>query len=151
MANDNKNVDFIKEQYLQYWQMKRFHLALSWHIPALAIAAVVAFIGLDPDKLSKWTQTPLIPAAIFLAMGMFVLLMFIHHYRNLVFARIFEKAIAELEEIHGIVKEVHQQQTSAKLKGLAKISSSTCLSLFLLILSATLLCISGSFWFRVFL
>ncbi len=134
MEDGDVNTDFVKEQYSQYWQMKRFHLALSWHIPALAIAAVVAFVGFDPDRLSKWAQRPVLPAAIFLAMSMFVLLMLIHHYRNLLFARIFERAIAELEQVYGIVKQVHHQQVAAELKGFARVSSSTWLSLFLLFL-----------------
>jgi hypothetical protein len=45
---NNGELDFIKEQYSQYWEMLRLYLSFSWQIPALAIIATVAFIGLDP-------------------------------------------------------------------------------------------------------
>ncbi len=151
MPSIGEDPEFVKEQYAQYWEMKRFHLALSWHIPALAIAAVVAFIGFDPDKITKWTRTPALPAVILLTMAMFVLLMALHHHRNLLFARLYEKAIAELEETHGIVKEVHHQQVSVKLTGFEKISSSVCLSFFLLVLAVALIIGSGYFWICFFL
>ena len=87
------NPEFIREQYSQYWEMKRFHLTLSWQIPALAIVAVVAFLGFDPDALTKWMQSPLVPAITFLLIGLFIVVMFVHHRRNLLFVRLYERAV----------------------------------------------------------
>jgi hypothetical protein len=148
MATENANVEFVKEQYSQYWEMMRFHLSLSWNIPTLAIAAVVALVALDPEKLVNWRHTPVLLAAAFLVMGLFVVVMFIHHHRNLEFAGIYEVAISELEKDYGVVKEVHHGQLATKLKGLMKISSSICLERFLLLFAIVLLGLSGYFWIK---
>lgn len=151
MSEGNGKPEFVQAQYDQYWEMMRFHLSLSWNIPTLAIAAVVAFIAFDPEKVTNWSQNPLLPATTLLVSGLFVVLMFIHNHRNLVFAGIYEKAITELEQEYGVAKTVHHHQLGGSLKGLAGISSSRCLSGFLLILGVTLLLASGYFWFLVIL
>jgi hypothetical protein len=137
MSDNEKKFDFIKEQYSQYWEMKRLYLSFSWQIPALAVVATVAFIGLDQDKLISWYKAPLITAINLLVIGLFVGVMFIHHRRNLIFANKLSRAIAELEKKFGIEMDVHHHQV--QLKGWQRISSSTSLSVFLFSLMVILL------------
>lgn len=150
MDENEKNSEFIREQYSQYWEMMRFHLTLSWQIPALAIVAVVAFLGFDPDKLARWTQTPFVPAITFLLVGLFVVVMFIHHRRNLLFVRLYERAVADLEKNYGLEIEIHHFQVEPRLKGWRRISSSTSLSALLLFLAIGLLGISVYFFIIAF-
>ena len=136
MDNKNeKNLEFVKEQYIQYWEMIRLHSGFSWQIPATGIVAVIAFMSLDPDKLTGWAKIPLIPAFTFLVVSLFSAVMLVHHRRNLLFVKYYEEAIADLEKKYGVEMQVHHIQISPKLKGFQRISSSTSLSIFLLILA----------------
>jgi hypothetical protein len=147
MLESNDKLGFIQAQYNQYWEMKRFHLNLSWNIPTLAVAAAVAFIAYGPEKITKWVQRPTLPAAALLATGLFVLLVFLHNHRNLVFAGVYEEAIIELEEEYGVAKKVHHRQMKGRIRGLAGISSSTFLGVFLLTLAVALLVASAHLWY----
>ena len=98
--NENKqDVEFIQEQYSQYYEMKRMHLNFSWQIPALAIIAIVAFIGFAQDKLTNLVDAHLVSAISFLLIGSFVRVLFIHHRLNLLFVNYYERAVAEIEKI----------------------------------------------------
>lgn len=149
MDEDEKKQEFIKEQYSQYWEMLRQHTAFSWQIPALAVVAVIFFLGLDPNRLSEWTQTPLVPAIAFLVLSLFIGVMLIHHRRNLLFVNRYEQALIELEKRYGQEIEVHHSQISPKLKGWQRVSSSTSLSVFLLLLAISLL--TASIYFFIIL
>jgi len=146
-----ENPKFIREQYSQYWEMKRFHLTLSWQIPTLAIVAVVAFLGFDPAALTKWMQAPLVPAITFLLVGMFIVVMFVHHRRNLLFARLYERAVADFERDYGVKVDLHHFQVQPKLRGWQGVSSSSMLSALLLLLAVALLGTSVYFFAMSFL
>jgi hypothetical protein len=150
MDKNEKNADFIKEQYTQYWEMIRLHSAFSWQIPALAIVAVVSFISFGPDNLPGWMRTPLVAGFTFLVVGLFVGVMFIHHRRNLLFVRKYEQAVAKLEKDYGLVMQVHHFQILPQLKGWQRISSSTSLSIFLFLLAMSLLGTSIFFFSMIF-
>ena len=150
MSPDDPNLEFIKEQYSQYCQMHRFYGNLSWHIPTLAIAAVVAFIGFDPEKAIKWVNAPLLPAVTFLVISIFIALMYIHHRRNLLFTKICERVISEIEKDYGLQKKIYHIQVCPDLKGLDRLSSSIFLSVFLMLLSGASLGVSIYFWVLVF-
>lgn len=143
--DNEKRLEFIREQYAQYWEMLRLHSGFSWQIPATGIVAIIAFIVLDPEKLEGWAKTPIVPALAFLAVGMFTFIMLIHHQRNLLFVKYYERAIARLEQDYGLEMEVHHLQITPKLSGWRAISSSSSLSIFLLLL--TIGSLSTSFYF----
>lgn len=98
MKDNENNMEFVKEQYSQYWEMLRQHTAFSWQIPALAIVAVIFFINIEPNRLSEWAETPLVPAIAFLVLSLFIAVMLIHHRRNLLFKGYYERALIELEK-----------------------------------------------------
>lgn len=151
MPEKSDKLDFIRAQYDQYWEMKRFHLKLSWNIPTIVIAAILALIAIDPDRATNWEKDPLLPAFILLLAGFFVLLMYIHNQRNLWFAGVYEKVLIELEQEYGVTKMVHHQQIKGGPGGLLNVSSSKCLSSFLLVLAVFLLAASVYFWIRLLL
>lgn len=146
MCQNHNNIEFIKEQYSQYWEMKRKHLSFSWQIPSLTIVAVVALVGFDPTKLEKWINMPLVPAISFFMLGIFVALMFVHHRRNLIYANIYDKFLAEFEEKYGEKLEIHHFQVNSKLPILNQISSSSFLSVFLILLFIGLIAVSIYFF-----
>jgi hypothetical protein len=147
VAQDPK-ADFVREQYVQYWEMKRVHLSFSWQIPAVTVVAVVAIIGLDADRISAWRGAPLVPALEFLALGLFLALMFLHHRRNLMFASLYDRALAVLEKEYGDEVRVHHFQVGRGYGWWNRLSSSLGLSVFLSLLSLSLLATSG-YWFHV--
>lgn len=137
--NEESSPEFVAQQYAQYWEMKRFHLSLSWQIPALAAAAIIGFVTIDPSNLRDWNEHPIVPAVAFVFMGLFVGVMRIHHKRNIVLANNFEKALVELEEAHGVPFRVHHNQLQKQKAGLRGLSSSTALDIFLALLAVVLI------------
>ena len=140
--------EFISEQYSQYWEMKRFHLSLSWQIPALAAAAIVGFFTVDPDSLRNWHDAPFIPSLAFLLLSLFIVLMRVHHKRNIVLADVFEEAVKNLESQYGVPGNVYHndlQRDAKKLKGL---SSSRALDIFLGVLGAVLFAASAYYFIQ---
>jgi len=150
MSSD-PNIEFAKEQYVQYWEMKRMHLSFSWQIPALAIVAVLAIIGIDPEKIPKLGNIPLVSALIFLALGLFAITMFVHHCRNRLFASRYDKILAELEKRFGVEVKIHHFQLESDFRWWQRMSSSWALSTFLVLLSAGLLVASLYFFYKVIL
>jgi hypothetical protein len=106
-ADPVKKAEFIKQQYAQYWEMLRQHTTLSWQIPALSTAAIVFFLGIDPSRILEWSKTPFMPAVVFIILGSFVGIMFIHHRRNILFIGFYENAIKEIEKEYGLEMQVH--------------------------------------------
>jgi len=149
-VTDDKKPELLTDQYNQYWEMCRFHLSLSWNIPTLAIAGILALAATDPDARQKWFQEPLLPAVTMLVASLFVLLMYIHHRRNLLFAATYEKAIEELERDHGKQLGVLHHQVQARLRGFDRLSSSTCLGAFILVLGLFLIALDLYLWTLVF-
>ena len=150
MKNKQVNLDFVREQYSQYWEMARTHSSYSWQLSTTAIVAIIAFIALDTEMLTTWTKTPLIPAFAFLVVGMFTITMLINLQRNLLFTRYYEQAITQLEEEFGKVLEVHHHQIAPNLKGWRAISSSKMLSVFLLLITIGILSMSIYFFVLAF-
>lgn len=143
--------DLIKEQYAQYYQMVRHHTSLSWHIPSFTIACSVLFLGLDSSKMQNWFSYPIIPATCFFVICLFLVVMLVHHKRNGLFASRFDTALIELEECWGVVKDVHHKQKGQKENFKDKISSSVCLTYFLVFLITISLFISIYFLCKVFM
>lgn len=125
------HIDLIKEQYQQYYHMVRHHTGLSWHIPSFAVAASVLFFGLDSSKLTSWFQTPILPAAGFFIISLFFIVMLVHHRRNVFYARQYSKALSNFERKWGFVAKVHHFQLEPEKNFINRISSSLCLSIFL--------------------
>lgn len=150
MKLDNNKSDLINDQYNQYWEMCRFHLSLSWNIPTLAIASIIAFVGLDPDKLNSWLNRPILSACILLLSSIFVGIMYIHHRRNLLFASQYERALETIEKRYGNHLGVLHHQVQNKFHGLNKLSSSSLLGGFILLFAALLFLLDIYFWVLVF-
>jgi hypothetical protein len=131
--------DFAKEQYIQYWEMLRQSTAFSWQIPTIVAAAALLTLGIDSNRLVDWIKIPIVPAVAFIILGLFIVVMWIHHRRNRLFVGYYEDALINLEENYGIDLQVYHKQISPRLKGLNRISSSSTLSLFLILLSVALL------------
>jgi len=146
MNERKKDRDFIREQYSQYWEMKRKHLTFSWQIPSLTIVAVLALVAFDPAKLEKWIQTPIVPALSFFMLAVFVALMFVHHRRNLLFAAMYDKVLAEFESKYGEELKIHHFQVQTKLPFFSQLSSSYFLSIFLILLAIGLFSVSLYFF-----
>lgn len=142
--------DFVRVQYAQYWDMMRFHLSLSWQIPALAVVAVVALLGFDAEALTKWMDAPLVPAVALLLIGLFMVVMFVHHRRNLLFVRLYEETIAAIEKDYGVGSDLHHFQVQSDLNTWERLSSSSMLSALLLLLAAVSLGASIYFFVNVF-
>jgi len=148
--DDGFDVDFVREQYAQYWAMIRQHSSFSWQIPTAGVLAVVAFIALEPDRLREWMQMPIAPAVMFLLIGLFSFLLLIHHERNFLFVRYYGEAVESLEKRFGLEMCVHHSQITPTLRGWRSISSVTCLSVFLLVLTVGSWGISAYFFASVF-
>lgn len=134
MNEDRKNIEFVKEQYSQYYQMFRQHLVFSWQIPSFVIVALLFFLGLEYKNIQSWKRNPIFPAIGFLIIGLFLIVMFVHHRRNLFYANNYSKILAKMEEEWGFEVKVHHFQVEPLKKSWQRISSSLCLSIFLIIL-----------------
>lgn len=128
--------DLIIEQYSQYYQMVRHHTSLSWHIPSFTIAFSIVFLGLDSSKLHNWLYCPILPAICFFVICLFLVVMFVHHKRNGLYAKRFDQALVEIEKNCGYVTKVNVHHCGSELRKsfINKISSSLCLTIFLLLL-----------------
>jgi hypothetical protein len=141
-----KQPELLSDQYAQYWEMVRFHLSLSWNIPTLAIACIVAVAAIDPDAKQKWLREPLLPAVIVLVAALFMFLLYIHHRRNLLFAGRYEEAIDALEQKYGLPLGALHPQVQKKLMGVDRLSSSSCLGVFIVILGVCLMAFDVYLW-----
>jgi len=126
--SSEQNKEFIVEQYSQYWQMLRWHISASWNIPALSLMIVFGILGLSIDKLRS---NYLLLSITLLVCSIFVAIILVHHNRNLLWVKYFENALKELEVKHGELKNVYHSQISPSLTGMASISSSILLGIFL--------------------
>lgn len=147
---DDAKPELLSDQYNQYGEMCRFHLSLSWDIPTLAIAGIVAFVAVGPDTTANWSNEPLLPAVTLMAASLFVFLLYIHHRRNLLFAQTYERAIEALERDHGKQIGVLHHQVQASLRGFDRLSSSARLGGFILFLSGLLMVVDSYLWTLVF-
>ena len=132
------SIDFIIAQYTQYWEVLRMHLRLSWQIPAFAVVAIVALLGSAEKQLTAWQETPLLLASLLLLLDLFVILLIIHHCRNLMFVRSYARALLRLEQTYGDDLKAHHFQVAANLRGWRRISSSSALLVFLVVLALSL-------------
>ena len=144
MSEKKINIDFVKEQYSQYYQMLRMHVALSWQIPSFVIVALLFLLSLESKNIQGWKDYPIWPAFWFLIVGLFLVVMFIHHRRNLFYADHYSKVLADIEEKWGVVLKVYHFQVELGRKWWQKISSSLCLSIFLFLM------IVGSFVISIY-
>lgn len=146
-----EQIELVKEQYSQYYQMIRHHTSLSWHIPSFTIACAVIFFGLDTSKIRNWFCNPIIPAACFLVISLFLAVMLVHHTRNGKYASKFDAAVIALEKKYGVYMDVHHAHEKGTTKKKLKdyMTSSKCLSAFLIVLIAASFIISIYFFYLV--
>ena len=129
------NLDLIKNQYSEYYQMLRWHITASWNIPSLTLVVITASLSLSIEKFDKLKEKASLSAFLFLTFFILSTIMYIHHRRNLLWVTYFEKAIREIEEKYGEIMTVHHSMIQTKLTGIDKISSSKLLGWFLLFIS----------------
>ena len=144
---NSEKADIVSNQYDQYWNMYRFHLKLSWQIPAIALAALLAFIKISENQISNWNSSPLLPALMTLVLFVFFLIIYVHHRRNLIFAEHFEVNIGVLEDKYGEKIGGTHTDANENLSGVDSISSSKLLGAFVAFCCIALLFGSSYLWF----
>ena len=123
--------------------MLRMHLNLSWQIPSFVVVAILFIIGISSNDFQNWEDYPQLPALGFFLIGFFLIVMLVHHRRNLFYADIYQKTIAKIEKIFGEEYIIHHFQVEPTRNRWKKITSSLCLSVFLfvMILVSFMICI----------
>lgn len=134
MTNKKREITIIKEQYSQYYQMVRMHLKFSWQIPSFVIISLLFILSLESKNIEDWKNFPEWPAFGFFIVGFFLVVMFVHHKRNLFYADHYQKILAKIEKNWGIAVKVHHFQVEIDRGWWQKISSSLCLSIFLIVM-----------------
>lgn len=127
----NKNADFIKEQYIQYFETYRQHITLSWQIPTLAIAVFVLVASFEPEKLVSPNKTSFMLPVSLLLLGLFMWLLAVHNIRNLLYIRYYAELLLKLENQYGVKLDALHIKMQPTFKWWQKISSGKFLSLFL--------------------
>ena len=147
--NRGPDRDFVREQYIQYHEIRRQLNGFSWQIPSVAAVVLVLFLGLEPDKAAQWLSRPLLPALGLLAVGLFMAVMRINLVRNVAFLRNLERICSQMEREYGVEFHAYAKEFDRSLPAWRRVRSSTCLAAFLLIAMVGTLAGSAYFWVRL--
>jgi hypothetical protein len=139
--NHQEPQDFVKEQYIQYHEIRRQLNAFSWQVPSLVILVMLYFFRVDAEKIEVWKSIPVISFLEFFILSLFILVMLVFHRRCLLHFRKHEENLAKMEKLYGISCKVYADQTDSSFKWFDRIRSSFLLTLFLVLLF--LISISG--------
>ena len=150
MSENQPRTEFIKEQYIQYHEMRRQLNSFSWQIPSVAVVVIVLLLGIEPEKVvAKWATYPIIPAVGFLAAGLFICVMLVNLIRNTTILRNFEDLLIRMEREHGVELSAYAQQIDPLIPRWRRIRSSSLLMVFLACAAVAALAVSIRFWFRM--
>lgn len=153
MVEEKKEAsDFIKEQYVHLNAHRSQVNTLSGQIIGFIFAGLVLSLGLKSENIADWNKFPLLPAISFLAIGVFFVVMWTAHTRNIVSRRWLDKLIEEMEEEYGRRPADYGLLNSPRgRRWLGEdVSSSFVLSVFLMLMAVLTLSASGYFWIKLF-